>query len=211
MTLPSCGSPLHREFDPKTIQTDIQDIKEEHCLDSTETALLTTYITIGNIEGRDLNGKTYADILVEAIEFQREKENKEKAQKEISERKKKGAEARFSRLRKAMDLVLLNKGVQSADWQEFLTFSFALENRSDKDIRAFKGRVVFTDLFDEEIYSLNLTYDEHLPAGETVNWDVRTNYNPYMNNDVLLKSKSLQDLKILWQPEKIIFSDNSTL
>lgn len=70
---------------------------------------------------------------------------------------------------------------------------------------------MFTDLFDKEIKSLNLTYDDGVAASSIKNYSATTDYNQFMDEDQLLKSKNLKQIKLVWKPEKILFADGSTL
>ena len=59
--------------------------------------------------------------------------------------------------------------------------------------------------------TLSFTYDQPIRAGATANWNATTDYNQFMDDDVRLKNKELNDLKIVWKPIKVIFQDGSTL
>lgn len=210
LTLLCCSSPLEREYNPATMEKDLRAISAADKPDSAETALLAVYLTIGDVDKKNLTGKTYAEILRQAMEYQLAREAREARRHQMAEQTRKEMEAQQAKMRKALNVKLMGKGFTTVDWQEYLTFRFAFTNQSARGIRAFKATVVFTDLFDEEIYSLAITCDEQIPAGDTLRWETRANYNPYTNKDVQLKSKRFRDLKIKWQPQKIIYTDNST-
>ncbi|HEY8399724.1 MAG TPA: hypothetical protein VIK89_00605, partial [Cytophagaceae bacterium] len=65
------------------------------------------------------------------------------------------------------------------------------------------------DQFDQELYQLSLTYDQGLPGNKTVEYPAQTVYNKFLDNDVTLANKNLKDLKITWNPKRIIFEDGS--
>ena len=92
-----------------------------------------------------------------------------------------------------------------------MTYEVAYENKGDKDIRAVKGSLLITDLFDQKIKAINLVEDEGIPAGEIVKKSYTTDYNQFMDEDTRLRSKSIKDLKVVWTAEKIIFGDGTTL
>ena len=58
---------------------------------------------------------------------------------------------------------------------------------------------------------MSFVYDKPIEAGEQVNWDATTEYNQFMSEDKTLKNKDLKDLKVVWNPEKILFEDGTTL
>lgn len=207
----SCDSALDRQYNESVMEEDLKAIVEEGELDTSEIFLLGMYVSFGKLQGKDLSNKTYAEILTEAKTLQKEKRAQQQEQEKLANKTKQEEKAHHEKLRKTIGVAIYDKGFQEVDWQDYNTFKFAFENKSDKGIRAFKGTVVFTDLFDEEIYSLNLTIDEPIPSGQTVTWNGQADYNPYREQDVVLRNKELDDLKIIWKPEKIIFTDNTTL
>ena len=118
---------------------------------------------------------------------------------------------RTERLLSIVGLVVLEKGEQKLEYQTYITYKFEYENKSDKDIRAVKGDVVFNDVFDDNIQTISLSYDKGIKAKEKKIYEASTNFNQFIPKDVRLRNKELKDLKILWKPEKIIFEDGSTL
>ena len=118
---------------------------------------------------------------------------------------------RIDRLGKALTVSLFEKGFTKYDYQDYITYKFAFENKVDKEVKAFTGEIIFNDLFDKKISSLNLTYDDGVLANSTKKWDAQTDYNQFMDKDVKLRNKDIEDLKIVWIPEKIIYTDGSTL
>ena len=58
---------------------------------------------------------------------------------------------------------------------------------------------------------MNFVYDKPIEAGKQVNWDANTEYNQFRSEDKTLKNKDLKDLKVVWNPEKILFEDGTTL
>lgn len=89
------------------------------------------------------------------------------------------------------------KGFTKSNYQEYITYKFVIKNKTNKNIRAVKGSVSFTDLFDEEIKELNFVYDDIIQAGKTVNWNASTDYNMFMDDDKTLVNKDLENLKVV--------------
>ena len=90
---------------------------------------------------------------------------------------------------------LLWKGYTEVHYQDYVTYKFVVQNKSDKTIRAVKGGMTFTNLFDEKLKSLNFVYDQPIEVGKQVNWNVTTDYNQFMDKDQTVKNKGLKDLK----------------
>ena len=84
---------------------------------------------------------------------------------------------------------------------------FRYTNTSGRDITAFTSVFVFKDLLDTEINQTRLTYDDGIPAGESVIWDGQMNYSDYDSKDVTLRNKVLSKLKSSWEAQKILFVD----
>lgn len=207
----SCDSALDRHYNESAMEEDLKAIVKEAELDTSEIFLLGMYISFGKLQGKELSNKTYSEILKEAKTQEKEKRAQQEEKEKLANKIKEEEKAHHEKLSKIIGVAIYDKGFQEVDWQDYNTFKFAFENKSDKGIRAFKGTVVFTDLFNEKIYSLNLTIDEPILSGQTLIWNGQADYNPYREQDVVLRNKELDDLKIIWKPEKIIFIDNTTL
>jgi len=67
------------------------------------------------------------------------------------------------------------------------------------------------DVQRKEVKQLSISYDQIVKTGTTAKWSATSDYNQFIDSDKALKSKNIEDLKIQWIPEKIIFVDNSTL
>ncbi len=116
----------------------------------------------------------------------------------------------------AVDVVLYKKGFTPSDYRsgrydDYITVGFVFKNKTEKDIRGFTGTAVITDIFDKEITKTRLSYDKTIPAGETVRWNGQMEYNQFDDGDRKLKDSELENLKLVWKPEKVIFTDGSHL
>lgn len=115
----------------------------------------------------------------------------------------------FEKLRKVVQVEVKEKGFLQKDFQEYLTYKLDLQNVSDKNIRGFAGSLVFADLFDHELLTVNITFEEGLKAGKGFSYSIQTLFNKLVDNEAALKDKQLKDLKISWNPRKVIFEDGS--
>lgn len=205
----SCSSPMDKKFNEETAEEDIKAVKSE--LDSTEMKLLAGSMFRLKLQDKKLEEMTYAEILEDGKKWKAEQEKKEAEQKALAERAAKEEAERIKKLTEAVIVSCFEKGYAEVDYQDYITYKFVIQNKSDKAIRAVKGGITFTNLFDEEIKSLNFVYDQPIEAGKQVNWNATTDYNQFMDEDQTLKNKDLKDLKVVWKPEKIIFEDGTTL
>lgn len=205
----SCSSPLDKKFSEETSEKDIKEIKSE--LDSTELMLLAGSMIRLQMTGEKLEEMTYREILNNGKEWKVEQEKIEAEQKALAEKAKKEEEARIKKLTESVLVSCYSKSFAEYDYQEYIKFKFVIQNKSDKGIRAVKGSISFTNLFDDEIKSLSFVYDQPIAAGKEVTWNAQTDYNQFMDDDVTLKNKDLKNLKVVWKPEKVIFEDGTTL
>ncbi|REE25722.1 hypothetical protein DFQ09_102313 [Winogradskyella pacifica] len=200
----SCSTPLDKKYSEETFETDIKEIKESKKLSDEDALIMAGWIMRSKFKGENLEDKTYNEIIKEAKDYRKEQEL-------LAEKAKLEEEEKRQRLGSALTVAMYDKGYREQDYQEYLTYSFAFENKTEKDIRAFKGSISIQDLFETEIKSINLTIDDQIKAGETFKGTYTTGYNQFIDDDTRLKSKDMEDLKVVWTPEKIIFSDGTTL
>ncbi len=200
---------MNNRYNDKTAKEDIDAIEEK--LDSTDLQLLVGTMFRLKLQDKNLEDMTYSEILVDGKKWKAEQDKIEAEQKALAERAKREEDERTAMLTKSIIVSCFEKAFAEYDYQEYITYKFVIQNKSDKDIRAVKGNISFTNLFDDEIKSLNFVYDQLIKAGKEVNWNAQTEYNQFMDDDVLLRNKDLKDIKIIWKPEKIIFADGTTL
>ena len=205
----SCSTPLDKPFKEATLEEDMVKLKK--ALSEEELEILTGYVTLKSLANDKMLGKTYGDLLKEAKELREELRKQEEEQNKLAEQARIEEDERIKRLGEALAIGLFEKDFLEYNYQEYITYKFVFQNKTDKNIRAFTGTVYINDLFDKEITSFNLTYDDGVTANSTKNWNAQTDFNEFIDKDVTLKNKDIEDLKIKWVPKKIIFTDNSTL
>jgi len=205
----SCSTPMDKKFNEKTAKEDIAAIKNK--IDSTELQLLAGSMMRLKFQDKNLEEMTYSEILEDGKKWKAEQEKIEAEQKALAEKAAREEAEKFKRLNEAVVVSCFEKGYAKYDYEDYITYKFVIKNKSDKKIRAVKGGITFTNLFDDEISSLNFVYDQPIDAGTEVNWNATTDYNQFKDEDQALKNKDLKDLKVIWKPEKIIFEDGTTL
>lgn len=205
----ACSSPLDKKYSEDTIKEDAKELRSE--LDSSDVKLLMGSIFRLTMQQEDLTKMTYGEILENGKAWKAEQDRIEAEQKALQEKAAREEAERVARLQNAVMVTCFKKGYTEVNYQDYITYGFAIQNKSEQDIRAVKGEIMFTDLFDDEIKTLSFTYDQPIKAGATSNWNATTDYNQFMDDDVRLKNKELKDLKIVWKPIKVIFQDGSTL
>ena len=204
LLLVSCSNPLNRKYSDKTLEEDAKAIKESKKIDDDDAELLATYIMRAKLTNENIEGMTYADMLKKAKDIKAEqKALADKAAKEETEKRQ--------RLGSAINVALYDIGYQKADYDDYIVYSMAFENKSGKDIKAVKGTLLITDLFDKEIKKINIVFDDGVKANDTYKTSYTTDYNQFMDEDQSLRSKTMKEIKFVWTPEKILFEDGTTL
>lgn len=202
--LTACSGPLDKKYSEETFKEDANEIRESGKLKEDDAGIMAAWILRSKLRDENLEDKTYKEILAEAKDYKKEQET-------LAQRAKEEEEEKRQKLGAALTVAMYDKGYQEQDYQKFLTYSLAFENKSNKEIRAFKGSISIQDLFDSEIKSISVTIDDQIPAGEIFKGTYTTEYNQFRDEDTRLKNKDLDNLKVVWTPEKIIFTDGSTL
>jgi hypothetical protein len=138
-------------------------------------------------------------------------------QKQGGDEKERAARARAEdeRLRqellRAVTVTVVEKGFKSEAFQDVITFNVMYQNKSGKDIRGFKGSILFSDLFEVEITPFMISEDEPLASGATKRQAWTLKYNQFIDNHVKLRNTALDSLKIEWRPQVILFADGTSV
>jgi hypothetical protein len=193
----SC-SKLDKKYSTETYLADIQEIRKEY---TTGSSLIDGYVKKSIFKGTNLSDMTYEEIWDKAIEEQVKKKEIERIEKEIE---------RIEMMKKIVNVSITDKRLIRQDYSEDMAYNMIFENLSDKDIIAIKGKVVITDIFGEEIKSLNIKYDKTITAKGKYEGDYIYDWTRFSNEDNILNSKEIKDLKFVWKPENITFSDGTT-
>ncbi len=140
-----------------------------------------------------------------------EQEVQEKRLKEAEERKflvqkaLQEEETKLEALRTQIAVTVTEKGFSEENNMGFITYEFAFENKTDKALQGFSGTVEFCDEFGENIHQLDLSFDEGLEPNSACTWSAQMAYNKFLDRDILLKSKALEELEVVWKPKKVVY------
>ncbi len=96
---------------------------------------------------------------------------------------------------------------ESRRLQDRLEFKFLFRSTLSRDVRAFTGSLVFIDLFQREIMSVNVTIEDLLPAKGQLSWSGGIDYNQFMDDHRTVRSKELRDLKVRLDLKSVIYAD----
>jgi hypothetical protein len=215
--------------DPKKVEiteqnkdTFMKDIKEMKGLTVEEVGLLYgRMMRIGAQEAlggqqTSLVGKTIGEVIEEERRLQADEKKKQEEQDRLAAEAKAKEEALRRELGKTLSLSVFGKSFLDSDpmagrYDDYIILKCIYQNTGAKDIRAFTGRIRFTDLFGKEIFESGLTVSDPVKAGEKGTWEGSIEYNQFMDDHRALASTELKDMKVLWLPSEILFADGTRL
>lgn len=119
-------------------------------------------------------------------------------------------------MRQAVSVGILEKGFRKANYEEG-TYSdrfiakLQYHNLGNKTIVGFKGGLVFYDQFGERVQGFNVESQDNLRPGKIREESLLYDYNQFMHSDQKLRETPLAKLKVIWQPQRVNFSDGSSL
>lgn len=218
----SCSENVkNKKISEETMEKDMQTIRDSKQLSDEETRMLAAHIVrskLGSVFGGAglPKDKTVGQMIDEQRKWEEEQKLKEAEQKRLAEEAAKEEARLAEQLRKTVDVAIYKKNFSPSDYQsgqyeDYISLGFVFKNLTDKDIRGFTGTVIFNDIFDKEISKTNLSYDEILPAGKTVRWNGQKKYNQFRDEDKKLANTELNNLKLVWMPEKVLFTDGTKI
>lgn len=109
-------------------------------------------------------------------------------------------------------LMIPEKSEIRKDWSNKNSFFYrtVFVNPGYKTVRAFKGKFTFYDIFDTELKTVNFTYNDSIPALDTISYVAAIDLNNLTGHTIYVTT-DYKDLKVVWQPTKILFSDGTVL
>lgn len=109
---------------------------------------------------------------------------------------------------------LLDKGFYQADpmdgeYQDQITLEVQFRNKTDKEIRGVEGVMTFYDMFDKEIMSSRVSFEEGIPANGTNTWDAVIDYNQFLDDHQQLKNTTFENLQVEWEADTIVYENGT--
>jgi len=214
--LVGCSDVKDLKFTNDNKEQVMDKVKQSKDLTGEEVGLLMAALIRSALSNDGVEGKTVGQLIQEQKKIAIESEAKEKEAKRLADEAAKKEAKVAAELSKYILVAPFKKTFHKADYRNFeyedsIDIKFVMENKSSKDIKAFKGEVVFNDAFGELIRTTSLTYDEGIKAGEKKNWFGQLKYNDFMEGQRKFRDTELENMKFEWKPKAIIFSDGSKL
>ena len=199
-SLVSCNDTLNRVYDPGTFESDIQEIRQNGKLSDDDLQLLTKYIIFARLQGTDLEGKSYDEILDKVIVAKKTFINESLTRKDQQLMKR-------ERLKPLLEVELLEKKFVKINNYDRMVYIVSFKNLSSKSIRTIVGDISILDLIGKEIVNVDIMLNEKLRAMTTITKSFNVEYNPVNEKDKSIRSKDLINVQVEWNPGKIIYDD----
>ncbi len=197
--LSSCNSPMDKAYSLSSYNEDMQAIMQSNKLTDDDIDVLTKYIAISQVAGNDLQGKTYNDILSKIKDIQKangSSKSQNKLDKEITRTK----------LSPYLSVSLKEKIFSNVDGKNSFTYTVLFQNKSPQNIKMIIGNITLADVLEREIKKIDIVLDEEIKSNSSLKKLYIVTYNHNDENDKRIRTKNLSDLRIEWNPEKIIFT-----
>jgi hypothetical protein len=212
----ACSNVKDLKFTKDNQEQIMEKVRKSKDLTGEEVGLLMTALMRTSFSGGGIEGKTVGQLIQEQRKLVAEADAKEKEAKKLAEEAAKKEAAVAAELSQHIIVAPFKKSFHKADYRNFeyedkIDISFVFENKSNKDIKAFKGETVFKDAFGEPIKNIPLTYDQGIKAGQKKNWHGELRYNQFMQDQRKFRDTELGNMKFEWKPKAIIFADGSKL
>jgi hypothetical protein len=220
---PACTRDPHKlKVTEENKDSFMESIKDSKAFTVDEVRMLIAYQvrhTVAGAFGADKSttvGKTLGQVIDEERQFEEKQKKEVQNQEHLANEARAKEEAQAAELRKAINLSVYGKSFRGSDpmessYDDYVVFKCAYENTSGRDIRAFKGKLRFTDLFGSKIYMTGLTISDPIKAGTKATWVGSIKYNQFLDADVKLRNTDLNDMKVEWLPTSVIFTDGTQI
>lgn len=162
------------------------------------------------------SAKTIGDAINEQRKFLTERKAKEDAEKALAEKVAAERAAAVKAMDEVLTVALTDKTFERSDfhvrrYSDTVTVVVAFQNKSAKDLAAVKGRLTFSDVFDDKIKSSELKMEDPIAAGQTHVWTGTMELNQFNAADKKLAATPKDKLKAVWEPSTYLFKDGTTL
>ncbi len=191
---------MNKTYNSQSYVNDIETIREGNKVSYEDIEIMTRYIALAKIAGNDLEGKTYGEIL-DKIKNIRNANANQSMQLEMEK------EAKRERMSSYLSVNLSDKIFSKINNKDCFTYTVTFRNTSSKNIKLVVGSISLNDLLDREIKSIQIILDGNLKANSSLKKTYTVHYDHGNENDKRIRSKDLVDLRVLWNPVKIIFED----
>lgn len=102
---------------------------------------------------------------------------------------------------------LTDKGFSEENYTESNTLTIAFENKTGREVRAFEGVAVLSDLLGNQIKRVRLSENNPDWMANTLIWSGSVRFNQFIQDDVRLKNTPFDSLRMSFEIKKILYND----
>lgn len=205
----SCSNIKSQKVTAENKSRILNQISSSKDLTDEERELLAAYVVrqnIGDIFGGGEPGLPTGKTLGEMIAEQRQWVSQEKLEEIRQKQLAAVVAARQAEMRNLIEVALYSFTERRESFSHYAEAKFAYENRSAKDVRAFEGTIVFSDILGNHLEDVSLKVLTPIKSRAKASVNEDLDFEFYGD----LRDKKLDDVKIEWRPEKILFADGTT-
>lgn len=204
-------SPLDREYNPQTVEEDLQTLREIE-VPEPDVLLLEGYIKAQQMNNIEIDSTlSYEDLLLIA------KTEKMRLEvnwyiSDLSERiKQERITSMIDSLNSFFTLLLKDKSYDHDAFREYIGLELLISNKSAIDIKGIKGEIKFYDLFGDLLKRAEIKCDSSIAAGKELSFYARIDYNYLIDNDLKFFQMDYSKFTTQFIPREIIFADGKKI
>ena len=196
----ACSNPLDKEFNRDTAEQDFTRIVKLRKIDSADAYVMSHFMVEHDLIGAQVLeiGATYRDILRESKEFwERTQKDRQSKSDSLSQQTKVAETIRI-------EAVPVKEKIEQSQWSTSLKYILKIQNTSDKSIKAFKGKFIFTDAFGEALHEVDYKYLNTIAPGASVDRPVTFRIMHIVAPNKVVQYSGVDPFKVSWKEEEII-------
>jgi hypothetical protein len=222
LVLLACSDPRDTTIptDPARWDTDLRPITDR--LSQDDRRLVSAYVARKRAEAAQTGAALPSGVTVrQAIQEERDYQQADTARR-VASREQQDQQDRVRRdyeaqVKAILPMTLVAKQVAPPDLStgsraERATLVLELRNVGLRDIAAFRGTLRLSDNFQGvSLRTLQVSYEEPIAAGASVQWEVLALLDPFITTDLRLKNTDVPQIAVTLLPEFIGFTDGTRL
>lgn len=225
LMLSGCSDPKGIVLGPDPLKQLSEQGEQIKKLSEEDRKLLAAYLTLNTMSNafggnaKSVAGMTIGEVIEEAKKIREQMQAKEAEEKALKEKVLAERKAITEKISASVVVAVIDKVVKPKDYdigryEDFLSISYAVENKSKKAIRQLKGTVIFKDATGDLVGSLPINFEEKIDAATTLKTDTGSGWrvSGITNGDIeKIARTALSLMTASFEPEAIAFEDGEVI
>lgn len=200
LLLGGCNNPLNRTYSAATCEQDIQDIRQSDKVSDEDIILLAKYMAISRLSGNSNEGKTYEEMLDDIKKIRQ-------SGIDNADQQKNSELVKRQHLQPFLNVALIEKKFSKVNNKDCMIYTISFQNTSTESITTIVGNIRLDDLMEKEIKKIDILLDQDLKPNAILKKTYTLRYDHSNDKDQRIRLKDLADIKVEWNPDKIIFEN----